>query len=181
MAVVLENIWSDGESKSKTADQAVPFAGDWSDGVSIVGVVYSATGTTYYKSISGALSFAGAISESWHTKQALTGSITPAGSLDSNITFRESLSGAITPAGSIIKKIGKNLTGALSLSGSPTKKTGKNLSGNLSLSGDLNEAWQTKESISGALSFIGNLAAQIVELTAKRIRKMLNFFGMIGR
>ena len=41
-AVVLEAVWSDGQSKSETADQTVAFAADWSDGVSIVFVVYSA-------------------------------------------------------------------------------------------------------------------------------------------
>ena len=42
MAVILEAIWSDGESKSETADQTVAFAGDWSDGQSIVYVTYTA-------------------------------------------------------------------------------------------------------------------------------------------
>jgi len=44
MAVILEAIWSDGESKSETADQTVAFAGDWSDGQSIIRVVYEAAG-----------------------------------------------------------------------------------------------------------------------------------------
>lgn len=42
MAVVLEAIWSDGQSKSETDDQVVPFEGDWSDGQSVLFVVYTA-------------------------------------------------------------------------------------------------------------------------------------------
>ena len=45
MTIKLENIWSDGQSKSKTVDQTVPFAGDWSDGQSIMFVAYSTLST----------------------------------------------------------------------------------------------------------------------------------------
>ena len=48
MAVVLEAIWSDGESKSETADQTVAFAGDWSDGQSIIRATYEAAAPSIY-------------------------------------------------------------------------------------------------------------------------------------
>lgn len=39
VSVMLEALWSDGQSKAKTLDQIVPFEADWSDGQSIVYVI----------------------------------------------------------------------------------------------------------------------------------------------
>lgn len=105
-------------------------------------IEYTVGAQTYYQSVAGVLSFAGA--------------------LDPTATFHQSLVGTLSFAGALSKKTSKSMGGVLSFAGDLKKKTTKMLSGTLSFTGALSTSLLLVKSVAGTLSFVGSLVAQKV-------------------
>jgi hypothetical protein len=142
-----------------------------------LGYFTAAGGTTYYKTITGALTFVGSLAKKTKTalagtltssgaltkltKKGLAGVLTSAGALSSIVVQTITLTGSITPSGILSKLPKKSLTGDVTPTGALTKLTKKGLVGVFTPSGSI--AKKSAAAFSGAVTFVGDLAGEIQE------------------
>lgn len=96
-------------------------------------VHYTAGGTTYQKSLSGAVTPSGALARK--TKKPVAGAVTPSGALARKAN--KTLAGSVSPSGALTRKPRKVFAGTATPSGTVSRKSGKALSGSVSPSGSL--------------------------------------------
>jgi hypothetical protein len=160
------------------------------DGSGIYLLESAAAGTQFTQSVSGTLSFSGALVK--ETRTAKTGAISPAGTLLKHIP--KVFTGSLSPVGALTKQAQKSftasisfsgtlaairtillsLTGSLSFSGTLSKQTGKTTAGSVSPTGGLTK--QTQTSRSGAISPTGTLTKR----TSKTFAGSLSFSGALA-
>jgi hypothetical protein len=118
----------------------------------------TSSGTLYYKTITGALTFTGVTAKK--LKRTLTGALTPSGLLAKKT--KRTLTGVFTPTGIVNKKSFKELAGAVTFSGVATgvKVITKTVSGALTFVGNLAAVKLIKKTITGGLTFAGSAAGE---------------------
>lgn len=131
----------------------------------------AASSTTTPKTVTGSLSFAGALQK--QVNKNLTGALSFAGGLQKRTN--KNLAGVLSFSGGLLAQTVRllSISGALSFAGNLQKQTNKVLSGSLSFAGALQK--QTNKILSGTLSFVGAIS---LKLTLQKILSgVLSFAG----
>jgi hypothetical protein len=136
--------------------------------------VKAAGGTTFFQTVTGALSPSGSLQRETRktlagatsptgalarqVQKALGGSVSPAGALARQV--QKVLGGSVSPAGALSRSISKTLAGAVSPAGNVLKQVAKTLTGAVSPTGALSSTKVVLITLAGALSPAGALARQ---------------------
>jgi hypothetical protein len=128
---------------------AMPFAGAvWMPYVVSVG------GTTYFQSMGGTVTPAGALSKD--ARKLFAGGITPSGALGKAVS--NALGGSVSPSGALVRQVGRTAGGSIVPTGVQTARIGKVHTGTVTPTGALVRS--TGKVLAGVLVPVGGLIKQ---------------------
>ena len=158
-----------------------------------------AGGTTFTKTVTGTLSFAGALTRQLAAKRTLAGSLSVAstlGRLKSSTrtvtgslsftsalgrlkAYRRTLTAQLRLQGVVRGQVSKRITGVLSMAGTVKKGLSKGLSGVLSMTSTLGRLKSLSKGLTGVLAFSGALTTRLG--VGKLLAGTLRFQGAVSK
>jgi hypothetical protein len=128
--------------------------------------------TTYNQSLTGALTFSGAVAK--QESRPLSGALSFSGALKR--TNNHGLTGALSFAGSVARSDARLLAGALTFAGSVSKREARSLAGSFTPTGVLASSKAFLRTVTGALSFSGSVKRS----TIRRVTAAITPTGVVS-